>query len=60
MKNFFEKEEIRIVEKYNITKEHAGCYLCNGGRDEYICKIHNGGCEHLQVCKDIYKNEQRK
>lgn len=56
----FEKEELKVAKEYGITKEHAGCYLCNGGRDKYICKIHNGGCEKIQKCKSIYRNEQSK
>ena len=56
----WEKEEIKVAEEYKISRPHAGCYLSNGGCDEYICKIHNGGCERIEKCKSIYANEQKK
>lgn len=49
----FEKEQTRLSNKYGITKEHAGCFMCNGGVDEYICEQYNGGCKELKVCKSI-------
>lgn len=58
--DLIEQEEIKVAKEYNITKLHAGCYLCSGGRDEYICKTFNGGCERLRICQEIYANEQLK
>lgn len=58
--DIFEKEEIKVAEEYGISRLHAGCYLANGGRDEWICKIHNGGCKRFSKCKKIFEHEQEK
>lgn len=41
-----------IQSKYNISFEHAGCYICNF-EDDYICWKHNDGCRFIEECKNI-------
>lgn len=42
---------------YQITEDHAGCYLSNY-EDEYICHKYNGGCRHANKCKEISDKEK--
>lgn len=48
---FFQKCKV-ISEKYNISNDHAACFICNY-KDNYICKKFNGGCEHIELCERI-------
>ncbi len=62
-----EKEKIDFEEKvneisiiYQVTDEHAGCYLSNF-EDDYICHKCIGGCKTIKKCKEIfYKEKNRK
>lgn len=54
-----EKEQNRLSSIYNISKVHAGCYMCNF-ENKYICVEHNGGCKGLDKCRSIYEKEYRK
>ena len=55
--NVFKSEQDRIVSTYRVDVVHAGCYLSNGGNDKYICHEYNGGCKHLEQCKEIREKE---
>lgn len=53
----FETQQKRLVDKYDITATHAGCYIVNFC-DEYICRAYNGGCPQLGVCGKIEESER--
>lgn len=53
----FDKEQTRISETYNVSSNHAGCFISNGGVDEYVCKEYNGGCKDFDVCQRIRESE---
>lgn len=53
----FEAQQKRLVDEYDITATHAGCYIVNFF-DEYICKAYNGGCPKLGVCGKIEESER--
>ena len=55
---YFESELTRISSTFQISKDHAGCYLSNY-ENEYICHKHNGGCINIENCRDINKREGR-
>lgn len=53
----FEAQQKRLVDKYDITATHAGCYIVNFC-DEYICHAFNGGCPQLGACVKIEESER--
>lgn len=53
----FEAQQKRLVDKYDITATHAGCYIVNFC-DEYICYAFNGGCPQLGACVKIEESER--
>ena len=55
----FEEELNKISTTYQITEDHAGCYLSNY-EDEYICHKYNGGCRNVNKCKEISEKERSK
>lgn len=52
----FEEKLNRISTTYQITNDHAGCWLSNF-EDDYICHKHNGGCKNIDKCREIFKKE---
>lgn len=54
----FEPELNRISSTYQISEDHAGCYLSNY-ENEYICHKHNGGCKNIKWCREIREKEKR-
>ena len=58
MTESFESELKRISSTYQISKDHAGCYLSNY-ENEYICHKHNGGCKNIEMCRGISTKEGR-
>lgn len=55
----FEEKANRISTTYQITCDHAGCYLSNF-EDDYICHKCNGGCRNINKCKEISEKEKNK
>lgn len=55
LKPFFQKCKM-ISKKYNISNNHAACFICNYN-DDYICKKFNGGCKTIKTCEEIYNGE---
>jgi len=49
---FFAKAD-ELVEKFNISRDTACCFICNF-EDDYICKRFNGGCKNRKLCREIY------
>lgn len=41
-----------ITENYGVSNIQAACYISNYA-DDYICKIYNGGCKDIALCKRI-------
>lgn len=58
MKRSFDYNLIRIISTYQISKDHAGCYLSNY-ENKYICHKHNSGCKNIEMCREISKKEGR-
>lgn len=52
----FTVEVNEIQSKYNVSFEHACCYICNF-EDNFICRKFNGGCENIEQCKNIREKE---
>lgn len=52
----FEERLNRISATYQITNDHAGCWLSNF-EDDYICHKHNGGCKNIAKCREIFEKE---
>lgn len=49
----FEEKLNGISTTYHITNDHAGCWLSNF-EDDYICHKHNGECENIDKCREIF------
>jgi hypothetical protein len=48
-----------LTDKYKIHGAQACCYMCNFEND-YICHQYNGGCNRIDVCRQIREDEQTK
>ena len=46
-----------LTDKYGIHGAHAGCYLVNYESD-YVCHKFNGGCNCINVCRQIHEAER--
>lgn len=46
----------RMSVTYQITNDHAGCWLSNF-EDDYICHKNNGDCKNISKCREIFKKE---
>lgn len=57
MCNSARKELELVMNKHNVCKEHAGCYIVNGGIDSYICKEYSGGCKRQRECADMREKD---
>lgn len=55
----FEEKANKISTTYQITCDHAHCYLLNF-EDSYICCKQNGGCKSIDKCKEIFKKEKER
>lgn len=55
----FEEKQNKLSTKYNISGDHAGCYLSNF-EDDYICHRYNSGCKNIDKCKAIFKEEKER
>ena len=47
----FDESVQKLVEK-GINENQAGCYLVNYP-DDYICTQYNGGCDKIEVCREL-------
>ena len=62
MVNYMNEFDARVDEislLYDVSNDHAGCYLCNY-EDDYICHKFNGGCKNVNVCAYIQETELQK
>ena len=50
----FDAKVKKIIDTCSVAELHAACYLCNF-EDEYICHIHDGGCNCMETCRNINK-----
>lgn len=48
----FVKEVQKISAEYDVSNNHAACYVSNYA-DDYIFKRFNGGCENIALCERI-------
>lgn len=48
----FDAQVDKLVEKFDVSYNHAGCYLVNF-EDEYYCHQMNGGCPDIEKCRKI-------
>ena len=49
----FNDTQARLMKIYSITRNHAGCYICNY-KDPFYC----GNCDHNEECKQISEAEK--
>lgn len=52
----FEEKLNMISTTYQITNDHAGCWLSNF-EDDYICHKHNSECKNIDTCREIFEKE---
>ncbi len=53
----FEERLNRISTIYQISNDHAGCWLSNF-EDDYICHRQNSGCKSINKCREIFEKEK--
>ena len=56
MKTSFESELAKISSTYQVSENHAGCYLSNY-ENKHICHRHNGDSKNIEKRREISKKE---